>query len=96
MIEGLEAYSQQILNNSGIEPYLRALINIVKKIKDKTQRICINFIGKDLSFELVINIIKEKQKELFTEVLNMKNTDKSIGEMSIAMQSLENILTSLN
>ena len=84
------------MNNPGFEPYLRGLTNVVQKIKDKTQRICIYLIGRDLSFELVINIIKEKQKELFTEVLNMKNTDKSIGEMSIAMQSLENILTSLN
>ena len=96
LIEGLGAYSQYVSNNPGLEPYLRGLINVVQKIKDKTQRISISLIGRDLSFELVINIIKERQKDLFTEVLNMKNTDNSIGEMSIAMQSLENILTSLN
>jgi len=96
LIEGLEAYSQYVSNNPGLEPYLRGLINVVQKIKDKTQRISISLIGRDLSFELVINIIKERQKDLFTEVLNMKNTDNTIGEMSIAMQSLENILTSLN
>ena len=96
LIEGLEAYSQYVSNNPGLEPYLRGLINVVQKIKDKTQKISISLLGRDLSFELVINIIKERQKDLFTEVLNMKNTDNTIGEMSIAMQSLENILTSLN
>ena len=96
LIEGLAAYSQYVSNNPGLEPYLRGLIKVDQKIKDKTQKISISLIGKDLSFELVINIIKERQKDLFTEVLNMKNTDNTIGEMSIAMQSLENILTSLN
>ena len=96
LIEGLAAYSQYVSNNPGLEPYLRGLIKVVQKIKDKTQKISISLIGRDLSFELVINIIKERQKDLFTEVLNMKNTDNTIGEMSIAMQSLENILTSLN
>ena len=61
-----------------------------------TNKITISSIGKDMSFELTIEIIKEKQKELFSEILNMKNIDKEIDEMSITMQSLENILTSLN
>ena len=79
-----------------IENYLNGLIQIVQKIKDKTKKITINEIGKDLSFELIIEIIKEKQKELFSEILNMKNVNKEISEMNITMQSLENILTSLN
>ena len=96
LIEGLNAYSNFILSNPDVEPYLRQLIIVVQKIRDKTQRISLSLFGKDLSFELVISIIKERQKDLFVEVLNMKNTDKTISEMSIAMQSLENILTSLH
>ena len=61
-----------------------------------TKKITISSIGKDMSFELVIDIIKERQKELFVDVLNMKNINKEIDEMNITMQSLENILTSLN
>ena len=96
LVRGFERYNNYILSNISIEPYLKAMINIINKIKDKTNRISLNEIGRDLSFELIIGIIKEKQKELFSEVLNMKNIDKTIAEMSISMQSLENILTSLN
>ena len=91
----MNVYSNYILSNTAVEPYLRQLIVVVQKIKDKTQRIFLSSFGKDLSFELVLSIIKERQKDLFIEVLNMKNTDKTISELSIAMQSLENILTSL-
>ena len=49
-----------------------------------------------MSFELGIEIIKERQKDLFVQVLNLKNVNIKISELSITMQSLENILTSLN
>ena len=42
------------------------------------------------------NEMSNHGKELFSEILNMKNVDNTIAEMSISMQSLENILTSLN
>jgi hypothetical protein len=84
------------MTNPRFEPYLRNLNEVVQKIKDKTQKISISLIGKDFSFELILSIIKERQKELFIDILTMKNNDKVISEMSIAMQSLENILTSLN
>jgi ATP-binding cassette subfamily A (ABC1) protein 3 len=98
LVDGFDIFDNIILNNKSvcIENYLNGLIKIVGKIKDKTKRIVINEIGKDMSFELVIEIIKEKQKELFSEILNMKNVNKEIDEMSISMQCLENILTSLN
>ena len=94
IIEGFDEY-QQITQDANYQYYLQGLLNVLEKIRDKTRNISINLIGKDYSFELIISIIKEKQKNLFSEVLNMKNTDKTIAEMSIAMQSLENILTSL-
>ena len=96
LIEGMNIYSTFILSNPAFEPYLRQLINVVQRIRDKTSRICLSLIGKDLSFELVISIIKERQKDLFVQVLNMKSIDNTIDELSISMQSLENILTSLN
>jgi ABC-type multidrug transport system ATPase subunit len=97
-VDGFDIFENIILENKDliVENYLNGLIKIVKKIKDKTKKISINEIGKDLSFELIIEIIKEKQKEIFTEILNMKNANKEISEINITMQSLENILTSLN
>ena len=98
LVDGFDIFDNIVLNNKNvyIENYLNGLIKVVGKIKDKTKRIVINEIGRDMSFELIIEIIKEKQKELFSEILNMKNINKEIAEMNISMQSLENILTSLN
>jgi ABC-type multidrug transport system ATPase subunit len=96
LIDGISMYSNYFMTNPRFEPYLRNLNEVVQKIKDKTQKISISLIGKDFSFELILSIIKERQKELFIDILTMKNNDKVISEMSIAMQSLENILTSLN
>ena len=98
LVDGFDIFDNYILNNKNvcIENYLNGLIKIVGKIKDKTKKVVFNEIVKDMSFELVIEIIKEKQKDLFIEILNMKNTNKEIDEMSISMQCLENILTSLN
>ncbi len=95
-IIGFSNYYNIIIKDIRYEPYLRGLNNILEKIKDKIDSITLYSIGKDYSFELIITIIKEKQKDLFIEVLNMKNKDNTISEMNIAMQSLENILTSLN
>ena len=95
LFDGINQYSDYINSNPLFEPYLRKLNSIVEKIKDKTDNISLDLIGKDFSFDLIIKIKKKKQKELFSEILNMKNVDKQIAEMNIAMQSLENILTSL-
>ena len=98
LVDGFDVFETIILKNKNvcIENYLNGLIKVIRKIKNMTSKIIISSIGKDISFELVIEIIKEKQKELFTEILNMKNINKEIDEMNITMQSLENILTSLN
>ena len=95
LIEGFNLYSDYIYQNQFLEPYINSLIQVVQKIKDKTQKISLYLIGRDYSFELVIQIINEMKKELFYEILNMKNTDESVDELSITMQSLENILTSI-
>jgi ABC-type multidrug transport system ATPase subunit len=87
-------YSNYLINNPALEPYIRALIKVVSKIKSNTMRITLAQIQKDLSFELIVNTIKERKHVLFSDILNMKNTDNNISEMIISMESLENILTS--
>ena len=96
IINGFSNYSNYILANQFFEPYLIALINFVQKIRDKLKKVSLYLIGRDYSFELVIIIIDDKKKDLFCDILNMKNTDETIDELTISMQSLENILTSLN
>ena len=68
---------------------------IISLIKDKCAEIVLQKINKDYSFEFNIHVIKEKQSELFIQILDMKNTNKLLSEINISMESLENILTKL-
>ena len=77
------------------EYYVDALYDILKLIKDKCDNITVIEIGKDLSFELKIHVKKDKQGYLFNQILNMKIVIDIISEISINMESLENILTSI-
>ena len=95
VINGLNLYKDFIKNNPDIKPYLKELINVIESIKDKTSEINLIKINKDYSFEFNIHILKEKQSELFIQVLSMKNINNLLSEISISMESLENILTKL-
>ena len=94
LIEGFNNYSNYIMNNPSLEPHIRALITSVNKIKSYTKRIILAQIRKDLSFELILDIIKEKKYILLSDILNLKNTDNNISEINISMETLDNILSS--
>ena len=96
LVVGFSNYSIYIGNNPSMEPYIRALLNVINCIKEYTKHIVLVEIGKDLSFKLIVKAVPEKKGILFTEVLTMKNNNKAISEMIISMESLENILTSFN
>ena len=93
LIVGLNDHLNDFRQIKGYESYLNSLIKLVEIIKNKTKQISLYFIGQDFSFELIVQIIKEQKKDLFCELLNLKNNDKSIDELTITLQSLENILT---
>ena len=95
VINGLNNYSIFIRNNKGIEPYIKELMKVIETIKDKCSEVSLIKINKDYSFEFNMHIIKEKQSELFIQVLSMKNVNNLLSEISISMESLENILTKL-
>ena len=94
LVEGFTNYSNYIMENYALESHIKPLITIVKKIKPNIKSIILAKIKKDLSFELILNIIQERKYNLFSDILNMKNFDKNISEIIISMESLENILTS--
>ena len=81
------------MNNQVLEPHIIALIDVIKKIKTNTKSITLVEIRKDLSFEMILNIIHERKNLLFSDILNIKNNDKDISEVIISMESLENILS---
>ena len=95
VINGLNNYSIFIRNNKDIEPYIKELMKVIETIKDKCSEVSLIKINKDYSFEFNMHIIKEKQSELFIQVLSMKNVNNLLSEISISMESLENILTKL-
>ena len=94
LVVGFTNYSVFLSSNPAIEPYIKALIEVINKINPYTNKIILIEIGKDLSFKLILNIKQEHKSIVFSEILSMKNTHKEISEMIISMESLENILTS--
>ena len=75
--------------------YVDELYNVLNLINDKCDKISIREVGKDYSFELNILVKKDKQGILFNQILNIKTTNDLVSEVSINMESLENILTKL-
>ena len=94
LVIGFSIYSDFLLKNPILEPYIKALIEVINKIKVNTEKITLVEIGKDLSFKLIINIVQDKKYILLSEILTLKNNYSHISEMIISMESLENILTS--
>ena len=94
-INGLNNFSELINNNKELQSQIKELENVISLIRDKCTDIELQKINKDLSFEFKIHVNKEKQSELFIQILDMKNTNKLLSEINISMESLENILTKL-
>ena len=94
-IKGLNTCYEFIKNNPLIKPCLNELVKVIESIKDKSSDLTLQAINKDFSFDFRIHVLKEKQSELFIQVLDMKNVNKQLSEISITMDSLENILTKL-
>ena len=91
-IEGSDFIMSVIDKYQNLGFYVDALYNILSLISDKCLKIAVTEIGKDFSFELKIHVKKDKQGLLFSQILNMKLTNDLIAEISINMESLENVL----
>ena len=87
---------EKIKKMEKINNHIIKLIGVVDYIKDNIYKIELKDVGKDYSFELEIGISKEKQGEVFTQILTMKNNNHDVSEISINTDSLENILTQFN
>ena len=94
-IDGLDKYTDLINSSKELQDYIKELEKVIALIKDKCSEIVLQKINKDFSFEFNIQVIKEKQNDLFIQILDMKNTNKLLSEINISMESLENILTKL-
>ena len=95
MVKGFNISNNNMPDIERIKLYLIELEKVIESIKDKCSEMKFEKLNKDFSFEFKIKIIKEKQSELFVQVLDMKNNNNLLSEISISMESLENILTRL-
>ena len=94
-IKHFNKFINSIRENQNIKPYIVEFKKIINIIKNKCSEIIMLRINNDFSFEVNIKIIKENQSELFTQLLDMKNNNNLLSEISISMESLEDILTKL-
>ena len=95
MITEFNTYYNNVIKMENIKPYIIELEKVINSIKDKCKEIYLQKINKDFSFEFNIKIIKESQADLFIQLLEMKNINNLLSEISISMESLENVLTRL-
>ena len=91
-ILGWDKLDDRIKNNSY---YIDKLNNVFDVIKEKINSIEIKEVLQDDSFDFVIDIINDVKGQLFTLILSIKEKFDYVDEISIRMQSLENILTNL-
>ena len=86
-------YSNYIAGNPIIALYIRVLVRIARELKPNTYLLRLLQIEKDFSFMIEVGVLKERQKDLFGQIFNMKKRNPEIAEISINLESLGNILT---
>ncbi len=91
-IKGTDKLNNKIKNDCYI---LNKLNFIVDYIQDKCSLIFINNILQENIIEFIIKINEENQNKLFSSILSLKRKFDFIDEISLNMQSLENILIHL-
>ena len=89
-IKGFEKLEE--IKNVNLEEFRNFIVNL----KEFCDLIEIKEIKNNLSFVFFIKIKENKKKELFNEILNIKDNNDKISEISINLESLENIFTSFN
>ena len=79
-VEGVNNIINLINSDPLIKEYCDYLYNIINNILEMCDKIKIKKIRKDYSFELIIDVKKEKKVELFTKLLSIKKENLIINE----------------
>ena len=89
-----ENYPQFLIEYPNINYYLQILIEVINKIKQFTNKISLDIIGKDLSFEFKIELKKDQKKNLYIEIINIKKQYEVISGIDFDYESLDKIINS--
>ena len=95
LVQDFNEYWKYNSNNPIITLYNWVLVKIARKLKPNIYKLKLLGIEKDFSFMLEVGALEEKQKDLFSQIFNMKKRNPQIAEISINLKSLRNILTYL-
>jgi len=72
------------------KPDLEELYDIINQFKNHIKSIKSKEVGKNNSYSFNIEIKKEQKKDLYCKIVELKNTNNKISEISIQRESLEN------
>ena len=92
IVKGWDNVNEKIKNDYN---YLGNLYIVLNAIKENCDMIEFYECFQDDSFDFIIKVDHMKQGKLFTQILTLKDKYNYVEEISIKMQSLENILTNL-
>ena len=95
MIKNFNNYIPLIDQNPFIKPYLNELLILVISLKENCEEIYIKSINNDISFDFNLKVNKEKYKQLFSLIFNMKTKNNLLSQLDLSTESLESLLVKI-
>jgi ABC-type multidrug transport system ATPase subunit len=92
LVNNFNQYREYFNANPKYEPDLVELYNIINQFKNDIKSIEFNEMGINNSYSFTLEIIKEQRTDLYCKIIELKNMNNKISEISIQKESLENIL----
>jgi ABC-type multidrug transport system ATPase subunit len=92
LVKNFNQYREYFSANPQFDHELEELYNIINQIKNDIKSIESNEVGKNNSYSFSLEIIKEQKTDLYCKIVELKNMNNKISEISIQKESLENIL----
>ena len=92
LVKDFSKQREYFSTHTELESDLRELYNIINQFKNNIKSIELNEVGKNNSYAFNLEINKEQKTDLYSKIVELKNTNNKISEISIQKESLENIL----
>ena len=91
LVKNFNQHREYFSDHPEFEPDLDELYNVINQFKNDIKSIELNEIGINNSYTFNLEIIKEQKTDLFSKIIELKNTNNKVSEISIQKESLENI-----
>ena len=91
-IKNFKIFNEKSENNKELKSHIDYLYNTINAIKNYITNIELIKIEIDNSYEFNIEIIQEKKESLYIKIIELKNNNKEISEISIGQNSIEKAL----